>query len=154
MFAEMMTLVALILVTLCALILARQQTLVKRTRAELQELRTHVENSQKTVEKQISQIFLTEDERKLLGLPSAVDVTKQLVESGVKEKVERADGLIPACKAHKWSAKRLEKPRRKVGARMRAGDDGMVYVRTCLKCGERQARLYSESKYDWIWNYD
>lgn len=100
---------------------------------QLKALAQTVDTVTTALEAKIEQIYLTEDDRKALGLPSR---QVQVIEKEPKNK----SGLPPACTVHKWSAEFLERGRLASNRGNNGVDGGNCFVRVCLKCKARQVR--------------
>lgn len=119
----------LTLLTLAGFVLSR--TSARHTR-EIQALTDTTDAKLKDLEQQIGQIFLTEQDRKDIGLPPR--------QVQVIEKKAGSNGLAPACTVHKWSAEFLERGRLASNRGNYGVDGGNCFVRVCLKCKARQVR--------------
>lgn len=105
--------------------------LSRHTRRELAAANARID----TLQTELGQIYLTDEDRELLGLEARKTVTVPDVSGKAKRK-----GLVPACQAHAWSAEELKTGRLPTNRTNRSHGKGLCFIRTCIKCEARQAR--------------
>ena len=84
-----------------------------------------------SIEKEIGNIYLTEDDRKTLGLPA-----RMIMEVEAKEK-------LPCSGDHKWSGEHIGAPNNTAmnSKHMWKENDGKkAVIKKCLKCGAQRVR--------------
>lgn len=99
------------------------------------------ESGLKDLSERVTQILLTPEDRKLLGISDPVVPSKP---SGM------------ACRKHLWSPSVLESARRpeaRTASASRSGDR-KVYTRKCVSCGWREARVWQSYSLKWEWVAD
>lgn len=99
---------------------------------------TQLKSAHAELSEKVSDILLTPEDRKLLGLPDRVIVEKVEVPVIVKGKDPKPSEMTP-CSPHNYCAPFRDDVRRYENQPLE-DDDGEAYVRVCLRCKWRQVR--------------
>lgn len=133
----------IVIVPLTMLLLASVWLMNTYTMGKMLKRIDALEKNQEVMKSEYTNLFLTPEDRKLLGLneitvPKPEPVLPILKTS--KPKKEPNPSEMPACLEHTWSAAELDSVRRYSANSELEDEDGYAYVRHCLSCKWRQAR--------------
>jgi len=108
-------------------------------RKEQNALKKHVEQ----LNFDFNSIYLTENDRKFLGLPSKVKPSVLTTSNSAQpEVVKKIDPqAIKSCTKHEWSAVYRKTPQRSVNKNYADREDKKAYLRKCLNCDFQQVRV-------------